>query len=77
MKEKLPTGGILTPAYGRDYKSRKAIVEALNKPLDFTWNKQLDEGYCSVTDLPDGHIEVRYKQNRNLCVITITNGVAL
>ena len=28
----------LTPSYGRDYKSKKAIVAAFNENLDFTIN---------------------------------------
>tara|TARA_B100000497_G_C7385786_1_gene246502 strand:+ start:158 stop:370 length:213 start_codon:yes stop_codon:yes gene_type:complete len=28
----------LTPSYGRDYKSKKAIIAAFNENLDFTIN---------------------------------------
>jgi len=28
----------LTPAYGRDYRSKKAVLEAWNSDIDFTLN---------------------------------------
>lgn len=64
--------GTLTPAYGRDYKSRKEVVAALNEGKDFFMNG----GYCNVKDLPDGFINVRYKKLTQVAVITIKEGVA-
>lgn len=68
--------GTLTPAYGRDYKSRKEVVVALNEGKDFFMNGFGGSGYCNVKDLPDGFINVRYKKLTQVAVITIKEGVA-
>lgn len=70
------TNVVLTPAYGRDYKSRKAIIEDLNAGKDFTANSPNGAGYCSVRDLADGSFQVRYKQIRSVATVKILNGVA-
>lgn len=76
-RTKLPGGGVLTSAYGADYKSRKAVVDALNARKDFTWNKMRHTGYCSIDDLPDGPIEVRYgAYGSKVCMVKINDGVA-
>ncbi len=71
------SGVTLTPAYNREYKSKKEIIEALNKPLDFVAHHYTgDSGYCSVSDLADGTVNVRYKKQASVAVIKIKNGVA-
>lgn len=70
------TGGTLTPAYGRDYKAKAAIVEDLNKGIDFTINTYQGSGYCSVRDLADGDYQVRNANHRKVWVINIKSGVA-
>ncbi len=70
-------GMTLTPAYNRDYASRKAIVESLNKPQDFVANHYTGQsGYCSVADLADGEHTVRFKKLANVCIVKVKDGVA-
>lgn len=69
----------LTPAYGRDYKSRKAIVADLRADRDFLCNA--DENGPLMRPLPINRpqilekgvktINVRYKQLRSVCVIKV------
>lgn len=66
----------LTPAYGRDYKSRAQVIESLNKGDDFMANDYNRSGYCSVRDLPDGQHQVRDKSLRKVWVVNINGGVA-
>lgn len=66
----------LTPAYGRDYTKRAAIVDDLNKGVDFVMNSMQGSGYCSLRDLPDGQIQVRNANYRKVWVINIKSGVA-
>lgn len=71
------TGGSLTSAYGRTYKSRKALVEALNAGKDFTINTYNYSGYCSIRDIGDTSLEVRYGTgNYKVCMIKFKDGVA-
>lgn len=66
----------LTPAYGRDYKNRAAIVEDLNAGKDFMMNDYNQSGYCSLRDLPDGQVQVRDASHRKVWTVNIKNGVA-
>lgn len=76
-RAKLPSGGVLTSAYGVTHKSRKAVVDALNARKDFTWNRMREQGYCSIDDLPDGSIEVRYgAHGYKVCMVKVNDGVA-
>ena len=53
----------LTPAYGRDYKSRKAIVDDLNEGKDFLLNVMGGATYMSIRDIKAGDTAtVRYKK---------------
>ena len=66
---------VLSPAYGRDYKSKAEVMAAFNSEKDFIIQSAL-RGYagvyCSKRDLAafilDGftHIELRYK-NMTMC----------
>lgn len=62
----------LTPAHGRDYKSKKAIEEDLAANKDFILNdmsSQWDGKPCSPVDLyKEGHrtVNVRYAQLRKI-----------
>ena len=48
----------LTPAYGRDYKSKSAIKEAFQSGVDF---QTVSGQYCSIRDFkPGDRIELRY-----------------
>lgn len=56
----------LTGAYGRDYKSKKAVLEDLNMNKDFIINdisNQWDGRPCSpLTDLKGQKVMIRYKK---------------
>ncbi len=71
------SGMTLTPAYGRDYKSKAEILAALNKPEDFMANHFTGCAYCSVEDLADGEHMVRYKGLRNVAVVVVKGGKAI
>ena len=70
----------LTPAYGRDYKSRAQVVTDLNEGKDFIMNTFYGDGYgggyCSIRDLKDGQIQARDKSLRKLWTINIQDGKA-
>lgn len=77
MDKLLSDGITLTPAYGRDYKSRKAVVEGLNKPEDFSAiHYARGETYCSVKDLANGTWNVRYAKLGKVALINVSEGVA-
>lgn len=63
MSAVVPT---LTPAYGRDYKSKKEVIAAFNAGKDFIYNdlsSPYDGKYCSIRDLQKGKVlRFRYKQ---------------
>lgn len=69
-------GGTLTPAYGRDYKNKAAIIEDLNKGVDFVFNGISGSGYCSIRDLADGNYQVKNANHRKVWVINVSSGVA-
>lgn len=53
--------GVLTPAYGRDYKSLKAVQADFNAGKDFRLNTPSGDTYCSIRDFNGkGRIQVRY-----------------
>jgi hypothetical protein len=58
----------LTPAYGRDYKSKAAVL------ADWIGGKEFltsNGKYCSIRDFADhtDGIEVRYKRKTELCFL--------
>lgn len=62
---------ILTPAYGRDYKSAKEAKEAFLAGKDFVVNPQ--GCYCSIRDLAPGQsVNIRYKNLRQVMVLKVT-----
>ena len=50
----------LTPAYGRDYKSKKEVQADLLANKDFV--AEPEGRYVSYQELPNGHHQVRYKR---------------
>ena len=66
------------PAYGRDYRSKKALLSDWDEGKDFiiTNITHRDCGrYVNVTDLKrEGHVIVnaRYDKLRKVCVIEVT-----
>lgn len=65
----------LTPAYGRDYKSKKEIEKDLNEGKDFVVNSYNDNGrYINreqLLELGMKTVNVRYADNRKVTVIAI------
>ena len=59
----------LTPAYGRDYKSRAALLADWEAGKDFQMQPQ--GCYCSIRDAQPGQrIQFRYKQLRETFIHT-------
>ncbi len=55
----------LTPAYGRDYNSKKAVMEHLKANKDFILNDfshPSDGRLCSPSDFKGQKVQVRYKR---------------
>jgi len=64
----------LMPAYGRDYKSKKALVEDFEAGKDFAVVGYGGSGYTSRSELiAQGHreVKVRYKQGRQVTVLKL------
>ncbi len=66
----------LLPAYGRDYKSRKAVEADFFAGKDFIIADLFsgeDGRYCSIHELKGEYKQVtlRYNQKRNLTVVKI------
>ena len=67
----------LTPAYGRDYKSKKALLEDFNANKDFVINDMFhpDNGrVCNKEDLlKDGvkMVSIRYKNLRQITIVPV------
>lgn len=61
----------LTPAYGRDYKSKKDVIAALKSDKDFIINEfghPYDGKPCHARDLKGQSVKVRYKQLRQVFI---------
>jgi hypothetical protein len=66
--EKLTTGN-LSPAYGRDYKSKAAVLADFYAGKNFVLSMPWESTYCSVLDFADGaRVQFRFKQLRNTFV---------
>ncbi len=63
----------VVPAYGRDYKSKKAVLADWNLGFDFQINdlsSPYDGAYVNVNDKPvDTHLTVRYSSQQKVMVI--------
>lgn len=71
----------LVPAYGRDYKSRKEVVEALTAGKDFEC-ADVFSGYCgSMCNLQDLNtqgirtVTIRYAKLTKVIMVNIVNGI--
>ena len=67
---------VLSPAYGRDYKSAKEVKADLIKGRDFRIESVGPNAgrYCSLRDFPVGQVlNVRYRSLRQVLVITVTS----
>ena len=64
----------LTPAYGRDYKSAKAVKEDWETNKDFKIadiSSPYDGKMINKQDAPKGTYHIRYKKLTQICVITV------
>lgn len=64
---------ILSPAYGRDYKSKAAVEADFRAGKDFKIHT-IGSGstYCSIRDFQKGHqIELRYNRMQSVHCITV------
>jgi hypothetical protein len=67
----------LTPAYGRDYKSKKEVMEAWTSGKDFVIADVVhpDCGrYCSIRDFENKTgtvLNIRYKKLTQVCVVKV------
>jgi hypothetical protein len=62
----------LTPAYGRDYKSKAAVEADFRAGKDFMLNSYGGSGLVSVRDFAPGvRVNIRYKQQRSVAVVTV------
>lgn len=61
----------VVPAYGRDYKSKKAVMADWDEGKDFYVVSLNSSGYVNKDDKPDGTIlQVRYDKNRKVMLIS-------
>lgn len=64
----------LTPAYGRDYKSKKEVLTDFENGKDFLFNSFDSQGYCNKQDLIDKGIEsvqIRFKKNTQVIIVKV------
>ena len=67
----------LTPAYGRDYKSKKAAVADFNDGKDFTVRditSRWDGKPANKSDLQAAgvrRVQIRYNKRRSVCVVEV------
>lgn len=67
----------LTPAYGRDYKTKAEVVSAFNQGADFEGDLQLGFRLCSKRDIPTGStVLLRYRRQTRVTSLKVTGGVA-
>lgn len=53
----------LTPAYGRDYNSKAAVIADFKAGKDFEANSPTASGKCSILDFPAGtQLNLRYRK---------------
>jgi len=62
----------LTPAYGKDYKSKGEALKALHNRNEFIINEAFhayDGKPCHIQDLPDGTIKLRWNSLKSVCLV--------
>jgi plasmid maintenance system killer protein len=65
---------ILVPAYGREYKSAKAVKEDWDANKDFRISdiSSPDDGrYINKQDAPKGSYSIRYNQLAKVCIVKV------
>ncbi len=62
----------LTPAYGRDYKSKTAVEADFRAGKDFRGHFGPNETYTSIRDFAPGvKVLLRYKRNTTVASVTV------
>jgi len=65
--------GVLTPAYGRNYKTEAEVIKDFQAGKDFTFNFPTGRVYCSIRDSVIGErIKLRYNKQEKAVFYTIT-----
>lgn len=63
----------LTPAYGRDYKTKAEVVQAWEDGKDFEGDYSLRFKPVNKNDIPrPATVNLRYKGNRNIAVVKVS-----
>lgn len=65
----------LTPAYNRDYKSKKEVLTDFEIGKDFILNTFHGQTYCNKEDLISQGIrsvQIRFKKNTQVIVVKLT-----
>lgn len=58
------------PAYGRDYKNKKEVMDDWNAGKDFLVQDMFSSGYINKNDKPaDVTLNIRYKRLTQVCVV--------
>lgn len=66
------SGGVITPAYGRDYKSMKDVQADFDAGKDFRWQSFDGEGIVNREDFVVGaKIQARYAKIRKVGMVTV------
>lgn len=58
------TSNTLTPAYGRDYKNKKEVIEAYKQGKDFIYAPTGQ--YCSIRDFEGQVVMLRYDKLKKI-----------
>lgn len=65
--------GTLTPAYGRDYKSKAGVLADFMENKDFVSNSFNGVAYVNREQIEEAgkkSVNVRFKKQQNVCVLT-------
>ncbi len=66
------SSGVITPAYGRDYKSLKDVQADFDAGKDFRWQSFDGEGIVNREDFVVGaKIQARYAKVRKVGMVTV------
>lgn len=62
----------LSPAYGRDYKTKAEVTQAWQNSADFQGDYQLGFQYVNIGSIPKPcTVNLRYKALRNVAVVKV------
>lgn len=68
----------LSPAYGRDYKTKADVIAAWESGKDFEGDYTLGFKPVNIGDIPKPcTVNLRYKQNRAIAVVKVPVGATM